>query len=103
MTKAEEFKSLAERTGHQKRASVKKPKKGEWSRAKHHAGNKATHALEVVTSGRPSRKSTRASANRVKPDSPMALSAELRRGGPPAAARKAQVKRDRVRGKPAAR
>jgi hypothetical protein len=100
MTKAEAFRSEAERTGRQKHASLRKPKKAAWGRDKQHAQGKATHALEVVTSGRPSRKSTRASANRAKGDAPMTLSAESRKGAPPAVARKAQVKRDRVRGKP---
>jgi hypothetical protein len=101
MTKAEEFKTLAERKGRQKRTSVKKPKKSEWSHARRRAGAKATHALEVTATGRPSsRKSTRASANRAKPDAPMDLTEELRRGAPRAVASTAQVKRERVRGKP---
>jgi hypothetical protein len=100
MTKAEAFRSQTERTGHRKHASLRKPKKAAWGRDKPHAQAKATHALEVAATGRPSRKSTRASANRAKGDAPMTLSAESRKGAPPAVARKAQVKRDRVRGKP---
>jgi|SRR5277367_3524502 len=100
MTRAEEFKSQEERTGHPKHKSLKKPKKGEWSRAKQHAEAKATRALEVVAKGRPSRKSTRASANRSKPDAPMNLTEESRKGAPRAVARTAQAKRGRVRGKP---
>ena len=100
MTRAEEFKTLAERKGRQKRTSVKKPKKSEWSHAKAHAGAKATRALEVTKTGRPSRKSTRASANRSKPDAPMDLTEEFRKGAPRAVASNAQVKRERVRGKP---
>jgi hypothetical protein len=100
MTKAEEFRSQTERTGKERHASLRKPKKAAWGRDKQHAQGKATHALEVVTRGPPSRKSTRASANRVKGDAPMTLSAEARNGAPRAVARKAQVKRGRVRGKP---
>ncbi len=101
MTRAEEFKTLAERSGRPKHASKRKPKKSAWSHAKAHAGAKATHALEVTATGRPSRKSTRASANRAKADAPMNLTEESRKGSPPAVARKAQIKRERVRGKPA--
>jgi hypothetical protein len=99
MTKAEEFKTLAEHTGRPKRRSVRKPKKSAWSHAKRHAETKATHALEVTTSGRPSRKSTRASANRAKPDAPMELTNEYQKVAPRAVARQAQVERERVRGK----
>lgn len=101
MTRAEEFKTLAERKGRPKRRSLKKPKKEQWGHAKQHAEGKATHALEVTTSGRPSRKSTRASANRAKADAQMNLSEEFRKGAPHAVAIKAEVKRERVRGKPA--
>jgi hypothetical protein len=100
MTRAEEFKTLAERKGRQKRTSVKKPKKSKWGHAKGHAGAKATRALEVTTTGRPSRKSTRASANRSKPDAQMDLTEAFRKGAPRAVASKAQVKAERVRGKP---
>jgi hypothetical protein len=101
MTRAEEFKTMAERKGRPKRTSMRKPKKQEWGHAKRHAEAKATHALEVTTSGRPSRKSTRASANRVKADAPMNLTEEFRKGAPRAVARNAQARRERVRGKPA--
>ena len=100
MTRAEEFKTLAERKGRQKRTSVKKPKKSEWGHAKAHAGAKATRALEVTTKGRPSRKSTRASANRSKPDAQMDRTEGFRKEAPRAVASNAQVKRERVRGKP---
>jgi hypothetical protein len=101
MTRAEEFKTLAERKGRQKRMSMKKPKKGAWGHAKRHAEGKATRALEVTASGRPSRKSTRASANHAKPEAPMELTEAYRQGAPRAVAQRAQVKRERVRGKPA--
>ncbi len=98
MTRAEKFKSQSERTGHPKHASVKKPKRSSWSREKHRAGTKATHALEVVVAGRPSRKSTRASANRAKPDAPRDVTEETRKGAPQMLAAKAQAQARRVRG-----
>jgi hypothetical protein len=99
MTRAEEFKTMAERKGRPKRKSMKKPKKEAWSHAKRHAQVKATHALEVTRGGRPSRKSTRASANRAKADAPMTLSEDFRKSAPRVLAGRAQVKRERVRGK----
>jgi hypothetical protein len=100
MTRAEEFKTLAERKGRQNRTSVKKPKKGTWGHAKGHAGAKATRALEVTNGARPSRKSTRASANHAKADAPMEHAEGMRNAAPRAVASSAQVKRERVRGKP---
>ena len=97
MTRAEKFRSRIERTGHPKHASVKKPKRSAWSRDKHRAGTKATHALEVVV-GRPSRISTRASANRAKGDAPRILTENARKGAPRVLATKARATRTRVRG-----
>ena len=97
MTRAERFRSQSERTGHPKHASVKKPKRSTWSREKHRAGTKATHALEVAV-GRPSRKSTRASANRAKADAPRDVTEETRKGAPQMLAAKAQAQARRVRG-----
>jgi hypothetical protein len=97
MTRAERFRSKSERTGHPKHASVKKPKRSAWSREKHRAGTKATHALEVVA-GRPSRKSTRASANRAKADAPRDVTENTRKGAPRMLATKARARQVRVRG-----
>jgi hypothetical protein len=97
-TKAEQYRSEAQRTGRGGRGSTKKPRKAEWSRDKAHARSKATHALEEVPSGRPSRKSTRASANRAKADSAMNVTQETRMDAPPATARRERARSTRVRG-----
>ena len=64
-TRAEQFRSSSQRSGKPKHVSKKKAKKADWSHDKAHAGSKATHAMEV-SEGRPSRESTRGSANRAK-------------------------------------
>jgi hypothetical protein len=98
MTRAEEYRNRVQRKGQPKRTAVKKPKRAAWGRDKQHAAAKATHALEVVSKGRPSRKSTRASANRAKSDAPMNLTEEARKGAPRMLANKDRAKRQRVRG-----
>jgi hypothetical protein len=98
MTRAERFKSVSQRTGHPKHASKRKPKRSEWGREKRRAGVKATYALEVVPSGRPSRKSTRASANHAKADAPMDVREEMRKSAPRVLATNARAKQQRVRG-----
>lgn len=71
--------------------------------AKKHASNKASYALEVPSKkGRSSRKSTRASANRAKPDSNLVLREGRRKGSPENRARKARARTRRVRGARAA-
>src|SRR5689334_3258570 len=62
---------------------------GERTRAKKHAGRKASYALETTTTGRPSRKSTRKSANRSKPDTNLNLRETRQKTSPEARARKA--------------
>jgi hypothetical protein len=108
-TKAEGFRADQERTArgqHKRRVSRKRrklPKKTAWSRDKKHARVKATHALEETKPGRrPSRESTRASANRAKADAPFNLTEEKRKGAPEERARKAIVRRTKVRGAGAA-
>ena len=70
MTKAEEFRYLTERAG-PKRAPAPGPRAAEAGAPAHHpsarAGRKAQYAFEV-SDGRPSRKSSRKSANRQKND-----------------------------------
>jgi len=104
-TRAESYKSEVERQArkkHKPRVSTKKPKKGAWSRKSAHAASKATHAFEGVAAGkRPSRESTRSSSNRSKADAAMNATEETRKGGPENRARKAIVKRIKVRGGPA--
>ncbi len=68
-----------------------------------HAGAKATYALEIPSKkGRASRKSTRASANRSKPDSNLVLREGRRKGSPESRSRRARARTRRVRGAPAA-
>jgi hypothetical protein len=102
-TKAERFRSDQQRSGRsgrKARTSRKKPAKASWSRDKHHAAVKATHALEETNAagGRPSRKSTRASSNRAKPDAPFDITEEVRKGSPTARAARARAGRAKVRG-----
>lgn len=67
------------------------------------AGKKASYAMEVPTTDRrPSRKSTRSSANRLKPDTNLNLREERQKGSPENRFRKARARRARVRGRPAA-
>jgi hypothetical protein len=101
-TRAEQFHADEQRTG---RSRVRKgrskpgvPRKKR-SRAKAHAAKKATVALEVGGK-RPSRKSTRSSANRAKTDASYNRVEELRKGSPESRYRKAEAKGSRVRGKP---
>jgi hypothetical protein len=70
------------------------------SRAKAHAARKALYALEETADGRrPSRKSTRRSANRAKPDATLNGIEELRKGSPQSRFRKEQARAARPRGK----
>jgi hypothetical protein len=56
-----------------------------------HAGKKATYALEPEREGRPSRKSTRKSANRSKADSRLNIREQIQKTSPDARARKARA------------
>jgi hypothetical protein len=69
-------------------------------RGKTRAGGKATHALEPKRAGRPSRESTRKSANRAKGDSSLNHTEEMKKGSPDSRFRKASAGKSRVRGKP---
>lgn len=63
------------------------------------AGAKATYAQEAPSkSGRASRKSTRGSANRSKPDTNLVLRAERKVRAPTSRARRARARATRVRG-----
>lgn len=101
-TKAERFRAAEERrhpegTG-ASRASGKKSKKANFGRDKAHARAKATHALEPTGAGsRPSRKSTRGSANRAKSDAAFNLTEQHRKGSPEARARRTRAKAVKVR------
>jgi hypothetical protein len=68
-----------------------------------HARKKATYALEAPTAeGQSSRKSTRSSANRAKPDTNLNLREVRRNGSPENRFRKDKTRGSRVRGTPAA-
>src|SRR5271157_578760 len=98
-TRAEQFRSESQRTSHPKRTSVRKPRKSAWSHDKAHAGSKATHAKEEPRiEGRPSRESTRGSANRAKADTAHNLTEAKRQNSPEARARRALAKNKKVRG-----
>ncbi len=97
-TRAETFRAGTERTARGSKTSARKPKKSAWSHDKGRAGKKATHALEGKVVGRPSRKSTRKSANRMKADAAMNITEQVRKGAPPFRARRAGVVGKRVRG-----
>ena len=97
-TKSEQFHAEEQQTGNDKatREGRSKPgiPEGDRSRDK-------TYALEE-TSGQPSRKSTRKSANRAKPDASLNLREALQKGSPEAKFRKAKAQGRRVQGSSAA-
>lgn len=97
-TRAERAKTEAQQTSRGGRASMRKPRKSEWSHDKAHAASKATHALEESGAMRPSRESTRGSANRAKADAARNITEQVRRGAPAPLARKARARATRVRG-----
>ncbi len=103
-TRAEQFHANEEKSGARgrkpKRRSKKKPKKSAWKHQSHHADVKATHALEPRPSKgkRPSRVSSRASANRAKGDSSFEHREEDKKTSPDSRYRKSSARRSRVRG-----
>ena len=100
-TKSEEFRSQESKRGPrpERRVSERKTKSSEWSRESAHAASKATHALEETAPGeRPSRESTRGSANRAKADAALNITEETRKGSPENRARQRRAKETRVRG-----
>jgi hypothetical protein len=102
-TRAEQFRSEENVRAHgrkQPRKKQRKPKKADWSPESKHAGVKATRALEAAPRGkRPSRESTRSSANRAKPDAAMNLTEEKTRGSPENRAVRSRAKATKVRGR----
>lgn len=104
-TKAEEFRAAEQKTGSRgrkpKRTSRKKPKKSAWKHESHHAQAKATHAYEPRPSHgkRPSRVSSRASANRAKGDAPFEHRREDREASPDSRYREARGRSSHVRGR----
>jgi hypothetical protein len=91
-----------------KKAAQKKPAKraaaeGAPARSRNEgtkAGKKASFAKETTAPGkRPSRKSTRSSANRSKPDTNLVLRSERAKNAPSDAARSKQARTSRTRSK----
>jgi hypothetical protein len=103
-TKAEQFRANEQKSGAKgkkpKRRSTRKPKKAAWKRESHHAETKATHAIEErpSTGKRPSRVSSRGSANRAKGDASFERREEGKGTSSDAQYRKAKARSSRVRG-----
>jgi hypothetical protein len=71
---------------------------GKRSRAKKRVAKGATYALEAPgPTGRPSRKSTRKSANRAKPDTSFNRTEQLKKGSPETRFRKTKARSARPR------
>lgn len=109
-TKAEQARAESAKKGPNpkrvKKAAQKKPAKakgvGTEPNENRAAGRKATFAKETTAPGkRPSRKSTRSSANRAKPDTNLTLRSERAKRAPSDAAATAKARATRPRGKPA--
>ena len=96
-TKSEAFRASEQRRGRGAKTRPGRTKPGvapeERSQDKEHAAKKATYALEVsaTTSERPSRKSTRKSANRSKTDAALTSREALQKGTPEQRYRKAHA------------
>lgn len=103
-TKAEDVRASAQKKGPSKKKAKKlvqrKPKRSHAEPVA--AGRKATYAKETTAKGkRPSRKSTRASANRAKADSTIEIRSELAKNAPTERARSVKRKARHPRGKKA--
>jgi hypothetical protein len=99
---AEEQRRGPRDTGKNKKANRSKPgsRPKDRQRTKKHAEQKATHVIEPDRKGRPSRQSTRKSANRAKPDASLNRREEMQKGSPDSRFRKSSAGAGRVRGKP---
>jgi hypothetical protein len=102
-TRAEQYRADAQRRNGKGKKKKLRPGRskpgappGSRSRASKHAARKATYALE--TSPRRSRKSTRKSANRAKPDTAFNVREEMTKGSPEMRAAKARARATRPRG-----
>lgn len=102
-TRAEQHQAEEQRKNREANGRGRAAKKsaGKTTRAKKHAGRKATYALEEGTnaSKRPSRKSTRKSANRSKPDASLVRREGMKKGAPTAKFRKSAAKGTKARAK----
>lgn len=94
-TRAERHRTEEQRKGRGATTRVGRSKPGAKpdarTRETKRAGRKATYALEEGTVGRPSRKSTRKSANRSKPDASLNAREQLKKNSPAARYRKART------------
>jgi hypothetical protein len=103
-TRAEQFHAQEERKGRGGRRKARGNARpgvppGKRSRSKAHAARKAPYALEAERGkGRPSRKSTRSSANRAKPDTRFNLVEQARKGSPTSRFHKDAARTSRTRG-----
>ena len=102
-TRAEQFHAEEQRKARQTNIRAKRSKPGvapkDRTQAKPHAEKNAAYALEETAPGtRPSRKSTRKSANRSKPDTGFNLSEQAKKGSPEATYAKSKARAERVRG-----
>ena len=96
-TRAEQYRAGQARRGRSNGAKQKAGSKpglarSDRSHSKVHAAKKASYALEPERAARPSRKSTRKSANRAKADASLNLREQLQKGSPEARFRKSQVR-----------
>ncbi len=90
-TRSEQYKANSQRKSRgNARKGASKP--GKPSRAKKHAAKKATYALEEKSATR-SRKSSRKSANRAKPESTLEIREQLQKGSPERAYEKAAARK----------
>ncbi len=101
-TRAEQYRANAQRGNGKSPQPAKRTKAGaaptDRPRLNKHAARKATYALELTEkSARPSRKSTRASANRAKADSAFNVTEQVRKGSPEARFRRAKAQATRAR------
>jgi hypothetical protein len=101
-TRSEKFRADEQRKGPKAAKPQVQRKRGATPAEKHmkkHAEKSATYAMEPVPEqGRPSRKSTRKSANRAKPDTNLNLREARQKRSPEQTYRKARAQRTRVRG-----
>ena len=102
-TKAERVREEDQRAnGQAKAAKAKKSAAAKRAppraRAKGRTAGKATYAYEPPRPGKPSRKSTRKSANRAKPDVGLTATESTKKDSPEARFRKARDGATRVRG-----
>ncbi|HEX8951805.1 MAG TPA: hypothetical protein VF945_08155 [Polyangia bacterium] len=86
-TKAQDFRYAAERTNkkHKQKQAPHEATQRLTHNDAHRADHKATNAIEE-TGAHPSRKSTRKSSNRAKPDSALRITARIKNASPEARA-----------------